>query len=112
MKYIIEDSSFVISLLDSNDILHKYALGSFRQILSIKSGIRVVIPSTVFYETMFVLIKNGISYNSAKNKLNNLMMIDSVINLAITETYILKLAKHTEKLINNKTNKTRVRSND
>lgn len=39
-------------------------------------------------------------------------MIDSVVNLAITETYILKLAKHTEILIKNKKNKTRVRSND
>lgn len=61
---------------------------------------------------MFVLLKNGVTYQSAKTKLNNLMMIDSVINLAITETYILKLAKHTEDLINNKKNKTKVRSND
>jgi len=39
-------------------------------------------------------------------------MIDEIINLAITETNILKLAKHTQQLILNKTNKTRVRSND
>ena len=40
------------------------------------------------------------------------MMIDQVINLPITETGILKLAKLTEILIKDKENKTKVRSND
>jgi len=112
VKYIVEDSSFVVALLDQTDSLHGFALDSFRLLLSQKNNVRVIIPSTVFYETLFVLLKNEVSYYSAKSKLVNLMMIDSVVNLAITETYILKLAKHTEILIKNKKNKTRVRSND
>lgn len=112
MKYIIEDSSFVISLLDTTDIHHQPALEVFRVIISHSTKVRAIIPSTVFYETLFVLLKNGVSYRQAKTKLNNLMMIDEVINLAITETNILKLAKHTQQLIINKANKTRVRSND
>ncbi|MBU1200706.1 PIN domain-containing protein [Patescibacteria group bacterium] len=112
MKYVVEDSSFVISLLDKTDKLHTHALQFFKLILSHGHTVRTIIPSTVFYETMFVLLKNGVSYRQAKTKLANLMMIDQVINLAITETMILKLAKHTEKLILNKQNKTRVRSND
>ena len=112
MKYIVEDSSFIISLLDTTDVHHQSALEVFRIIISHSPKVRAIIPSTVFYETLFVLLKNGVSYQQAKTKLNNLMMIDEIINLAITETNILKLAKHTQQLILNKTNKTRVRSND
>lgn len=112
VNYIIEDSSFVVSLLDTSDVLHQSAVDVFRLIISHSSNIRVIIPSTVFYETLFVLLKNGVSYGQAKTKLNNLMMVDEVINFAITETNILKLARYTQQLIQNKTNKTKVRSND
>ena len=111
VKYIVEDSSFVISLLDKTDIFHNNAVSVFKSILRCRN-IKTIIPSTVFYETLFVLLKNGIEYNVAKQKLNNLMMIDQVINLPITETGILKLAKLTEILIKDKENKTKVRSND
>ncbi len=75
MKYVVEDSSFVISLLDKTDKFHAHALRFFKLILSHGHTVRTIIPSTVFYETMFVLLRNGVSYQQAKTKLELDLMI-------------------------------------
>lgn len=112
MKYIIEDSSFLISLFGEEDNFHSQAVALSGLISNTSENVRIVIPSTVYYETMFVLLKKGADYAEIKKSLNYLMLDDKIINLPVTETSILKLARYSQKLLQEKENKTKVRSND
>jgi len=58
--YIVEDTSFVVSLLNSTDTNHQIALEIFKKILEAKNKVRIVIPTTVLFETLFALIRNRI----------------------------------------------------
>lgn len=111
-KHIIEDSTFVISLMNAEDRFHTESLEIFKKILSCPNDIKVVVPSTVFYETMCVLLKNGIHYRVAKEKLMKLIMIDQIINHAITETAIIKMGIYVNKLLESQPEKEKTRSND
>ncbi len=111
-KYIIEDSSFVVSLMSSADPLHSDAYTIFKYLLTKQDNIKTVIPTTAFYESLYVLIKSGINVRIAKTKLNYLMMIDDVINYCLTESAILKMAKDAETLIRSVPQKTNIRSHD
>lgn len=112
MKYIIEDSSYLISLFAEEENFYPQAVSISRLISNTSEDVRVIIPSTVYYETMFVLLKKGIDYTKIKKSLNYLMLDDKIINLPVTETSILKLAKHSQNLMSEKENKTKIRSND
>jgi len=114
IKYIVEDSSFVVSVMNHSDKLHELVLSLFRKIINVsyQTRVKVVISTTTFYESLFVLIKSGMDSRAAKLKLNNLMIIDSVINHVISETSILKMASSAQRLIESNPQKTSLRSHD
>ena len=93
------------------DPLHTKATNIFELILSSKE-VRSVIPTTAFYEVLFVLLKAGVPYKSAKDKLMKLMMIEDVINYTVTEPCILKMAFNAKTLIGSVPEKTNVRAHD
>lgn len=99
-KFIVEDSSFVVSLLNSNDSCHPIALKIFKIILSQTGKVKVVIPTPVIYETLFALIRNKIDRHIVEQKLWNMLMIEDILNYPLLETSALRLAKKTYSLIN------------
>lgn len=90
--YLVEDTSFVVSLMNNNDPHHFLALDIFRKILLSKSKVRVVMPTTVFFETLFALLRNRIPKNVIQEKLWKLLMIDDVLNFPTLETTALRLS--------------------
>lgn len=100
MKYLVEDSSFFISLLDPTDPLHDDALTVFKYIYA-ATDIRIVVPTMVFHETLFTLIKNGVSLRSIKPKLLNFLMIDEIICHSLNEVHLLKLLDKFKTVVDN-----------
>ena len=111
-KHVIEDSSYIISLMLLSDVNHKVALNAFNSIYACKTDLKTVIPTTAFYETLYTLLKAGISYYDVKEKLVRMMMIDHLVNYQLSEAVILKLAKNTGKLISSNPTKQVVRAHD
>ena len=78
MDYLVEDSSFLLSLLNPKDPFHSAAILTL-QILRDISSLTLVFPEIVIYETSFVLMRNGIAPEIIRTKINNLSMIPKVI---------------------------------
>jgi len=95
---VLEDSSFVIATIDPNDKFHEDAVFIYEKLLSAGESIKVIIPSPVFFETVFTLIKNGVNRDIVEKKLWNFLYVDQIINVTLIETMAFKLAK---KLTNN-----------
>lgn len=110
--YIIEDTSFVVSLLNSTDCNHHIALEIFRQILDAKNKVRVVIPTTVLFESLFALIRNRIPKAVVQEKLWRLLMIFDVFNFSILETTALRLSNQIEPYILNLPLESGIQAND
>lgn len=98
--FIIEDTSFVVALMHEEDSTHKVALELFNFIKS-KINIRIVIPTTVIFETLFALIRNKIPVDIAQNKLWRLLMIYDILNFTVLETTPIRLAKRLQPYIVN-----------
>lgn len=94
MKHcVLEDSSFVIATIDPNDKFHRDAVFIFNRLIAAGSDIKVIIPSVVFFESVFTLIKNGVNKNIVETKLWNFLFIDQIVNVTLIETMAFKLAK-------------------
>ncbi len=94
MKHcVLEDSSFVIATLDPNDKFHTDAVFIFNRLILAGNEIKVIIPSIVFFESVFTLIKNGVDRKTVESKLWNFLYIDQIINITLIETMAFKLAK-------------------
>ncbi len=95
MKHcVLEDSSFVIATIDPSDKFHKDAVLIFKKLIQAKSYTRIIIPSTVFFETILTLIKNGVEKNVVEKKLWDFLYIDQIMNVTLIETMAFKMAKN------------------
>jgi predicted nucleic acid-binding protein len=98
--FIVEDSSFVVALMNKADLSHEKALFIFKKLLSQYLGkVRIVIPTTVIFETLFALIRNRTPISIAQEKLWKLLMIYDILNATILETTALRFGKKVEPLI-------------
>ena len=77
-RYIVEDSSFLLSVLNPNDSLHNEAIETL-EILSKFSNITLVFPEIVIHETSFTLMRLGVSPELIREKINELSMLRKVI---------------------------------
>lgn len=95
MKHcILQDSSFLIATIDTNDCFHKDAVYIFQKILSNKRDVKIIIPSLVFYETIVTLIKKGgMPRELIEKKLWNFLYSNLVLNVAQIETNAFKMCK-------------------
>lgn len=93
MKIIVEDSSFIISVFHETEPFHKEAVSLMEQILERKGAVRIIIPSVIFYETIFNLVKRGVPRNVVEDKLWKLLYIDQVFNVSLVETSAFRLFK-------------------
>jgi hypothetical protein len=110
-KYIVEDSSFVIDLLNSRGCFHQQAVEAFKLMYSVRTR-KMIVPSTVFYETMFVLLKQGASLELIRERLLKMMMVDNIIGFPIVETQVGRMAKYTKELIDSQPETEKTRAND
>lgn len=90
---MLEDSSFVVATIDPNDKFHTDAVFIFNRLISAGNEIKVIVPSIVFFESVFTLIKNGIDRKVVENKLWNFLYKDQILNVALIETMAFKLAR-------------------
>lgn len=98
--FIIEDSSFVIALMNVEDPLHQRAFLIFRKLLNqFRNKIKVIIPCIVFFETLFNLLNIGLKREIIEEKLWKLLKTRDVINFALPETAMLRFASYLESLI-------------
>jgi len=98
--YVVEDSSFVVALMNTTDTFHKKAYFIYKKLISQYSDkIRIVIPTTVIFETLFALIRNRIPVKVAQEKLWRLLMVSDILNATILETTALRFGKKIEPFI-------------
>ena len=97
--FIVEDSSFVVALMNSTDSSHRRAFLIFKKLLRYSEKIRIVIPTPVIYESLFALIRNRISAKVAQEKLWRLLMVRDVLNVSILETTAIRIAPKVEPCI-------------
>lgn len=93
MKIIVEDSSFIISVFHKGEPFHDHSVKLMTEILARKNKVRVVIPSIVFFETIFKLAQIGLSQNEIESKLWNFLFHDQVFNVGLVETSAFRLFK-------------------
>ena len=91
--FVLEDSSFVIAVMDPGDVFHRDAVFIFKKILECKDRVIVLIPSVVFFESIVTLIRKGISHSEIEDKFWKLLHLSNVINVPIIETMAFKLCK-------------------
>ena len=92
--YIVEDSSFILAVLDSNDAFHKDALYVFSKIQESKEMINIVIPPLVMYEVIVVLRRKGVTSSKIEDTFMKLVNISNVSVIALSEMSAFKHAKH------------------
>lgn len=91
--YVLEDTSFVLALLDKNDESHYRAWKIFDNLRKLKNHIRVLIPSMVFFETIGVLTRKKINKDELDGKLWRMLHIEEIFNISLVETMSFNLCR-------------------
>ena len=88
-SYVVEDSSFVVGLLDKEDKFHWDALKVFEILINNKKYLKIILPSVVIYESITTLLRKGYQYNVVERKIWNLLHIDDlvIVNLPVENAY-------------------------
>lgn len=91
--YIVQDSSFLISLINYSDVNHKIAWDIFSKMIS-HNKIILIISSIVHFEVLYSLLKSGIKYNLGIKKFNEIRMLENVLNVNYSEIESNKFLKN------------------
>lgn len=78
-KYVIEDASFIVSVLNPLDRFHKDAIETLKIIGKATYSVTYVLPEIALCETIFTLMKNGVHPEKIRNGINKLTMLPKVI---------------------------------
>lgn len=96
MKHcIVEDSSFIVATIDSNDPFHASALFIFRQLLQKRGKIKIIIPPLGLYEVVVTLTRKGVDHSRIEAVVMKLLHIEDVIVSSISEASALKHCRNT-----------------
>lgn len=90
---ILQDSSFIIAVVNEKDIFHTEATEVIDDLIKYKSKIRLVIPAIVFFETMFKLIQRGVKPEFVQQYLWKYLYEDEVLNVSLLETAAFRMSK-------------------
>lgn len=107
-SFIVEDSSFVISVIDRNDTFHKDALFIYQELKKYHDDILILIPSIVFFESVITLVKKGVDRGKVENSLWKFLHIKNVRNIGLVETTAFRFCRNMQ----NKRGFTKLRTND
>jgi predicted nucleic acid-binding protein len=109
---LVEDSSFLISVLLLNDPNHSDAVETLG-IISNKEHITTVFPEIVLCETAFTLMKLGVSPDSIRKKINDLTMFPKVILLNNNPLSALRyISRHYNALTQSQNSRTITKTQD
>ena len=92
-QYIVEDSSFIVAIMDSGDAFHSDAFSVFREILKNRDKIKVIIPPLVLYEVIVALSRRRINHAIIEDKILRLLHTREIIVFSIAETAAFKHCK-------------------
>lgn len=93
MKIILTDSSFWISSIYKDEPFHRQSLLLSETISNLKNSARIIIPSIVFFETMFKLNQFSFDQEEIKKILWTSLFRDQVFNVGLSETSAFRLFK-------------------
>jgi predicted nucleic acid-binding protein len=91
--FVVEDTSFVVAVLDSRDTYHPDAIFAFQQILSRKDKVQILIPPMVLYETIVTMRRKGTTQATLEDRVMKLVNIKNITVIALSEMSALKHAK-------------------
>jgi len=91
MTFIIEDTSFIVSVLDSEDIFFKDAWKTLEVFSPFLNKTKIIIPSVMVLETATVLLKRGLSKSNVEEKLWKLLHREEVMVTDIPVNLFVKL---------------------
>lgn len=93
-SFIVEDSSFVIAIIDLNDEFHKKAVTILEKINGFKDKVIILLPEIVIFETVITLIRKGIKKDDIELSLKNLFYIDNIRCISIPESSLFRFCKN------------------
>lgn len=96
-KFVIEDASFIVSVLNPLDTFHKDAIETLRIIDKASFETTYVLPEIALCETVFTLMKNGVNPEKIRNGINKLTMLPRVI---IASAGIMTVLRYASRFLN------------
>ena len=96
-KYIVEDSSFVVAIMDKKDAFHQDAISVLKALDFWGCSIKIMIPPLVIYESIVTLRKKGIPHNVVVDKMIKFIHLPNVLLNSINE---ISAFKHSKNLMN------------
>lgn len=93
MKTLLIDSSLLISLFREEEIFHANSNALMALIIACKNNARILIPSVVFFETIFKLHQKGIPQEKTREILLDLTLKDQVFTVNMSELTSFRLFK-------------------
>ncbi len=95
MKHLVlKDANFTIASNYTKDEFFKVAMEIESQLSDRKDKFRLLMPTTVFFETIIVLTNLGVAEKIIQTKLWNYLLSEDVFNLTILETSAFRLARN------------------
>lgn len=93
MKIILQDSSFIISIFHKEEPFNKGSLFLKNYISNLKNEARIIVPTIVFFETIFKLSQIGVPEELIKEQLSTFLYHDQYFNVGLVETSAFRLFK-------------------
>ncbi len=97
-NFIVEDSSFVISIIDSKDCFHQKAIDILVKLNKFNSNTLILIPQIVIYETAVTLVRKGIDKNKVEESIRKLLFLENVRCIDITESSLFRFCKNIQNI--------------
>jgi len=91
MISIIEDTSFIVAVLDAGDIFYEDAWKTLEVFSPFLDKVRIIIPSVMLLETTTTLLKKGLSKSRVEEKLWKLLHRKEVMVVDIPANLFIKL---------------------
>lgn len=110
MKHcVVEDSSFVVAVMDARDPFHRDAIFILRKLLNRKDQVKIILPPLALYEIIVSLSRKGIPHRVIEDKILGLVHFPEVIVTSVTE---VSAFKHCRNLISTGVNGKMLRTAD
>lgn len=103
MTSIIEDTSFIVAVLDSNDIFFEDAWKVVEVFSPYLEKIKIIIPSIMILETAITLLKKGIPKSRVEEKLWKLLHRKEIMVVDVPSNLFIKLPLYSSYLKSLKT---------
>lgn len=93
-NFIVEDSSFVIAIIDKNDYFHSKAIDILIKLSEFNSKLIILIPQIVIYETVITLVRKGINKDKVEESIKKLLFLDNTRCIDVTESSLFRFCKN------------------